>query len=126
MGTITKPLIIVAVVILGIIIGFFVVRNYLSNKAPIFTIVSHNDEPGISYDKNFNPIYNHIVYVKIKNTGISGSKTVHCEITRYDLTTFAKSALLYLESDEERIVDFFFSHQDLNGKSPTEYKVWID
>lgn len=33
MGTITKPLIIVAVVILGITIGFFVVRNYLA-RAP--------------------------------------------------------------------------------------------
>jgi len=124
MNKITKGLIISGIIISGIVAVYYIIGFYERSKSPVFTIISENGEPHVDYDANFNPIYTYTVYVKIKNVGIDGSKTVNCEITRYDLTTISKSQTVFLKANEEKIIDFFFSNLDLKGCLLTQYKIW--
>lgn len=122
---IAKGLILVVVIIFGVIMSYLLIRN-LFFTSPVFTIISHNGNSEISYDADFNPIWSYTVYVKIKNVDGDGSRKVCCEITRYDLTICTTSRTISLKSNEEKVISFFFSHQNLKGDSPIQYKVWLE
>ena len=120
-----KVALIIAIVVVSLIVGFFGMKFYLQSREPVFSIVSHNDDIDVDYDEDFNPIYTMTVYVKIENLGIDGSKIVRCEVSREDLTTCTKSKSVFVEGGAEKIVSFLFTNTDLNGAYPAQYKVWI-
>ena len=117
---------ILTIILVGIIGGVTGLYAYSElYLKPRFTIVDHNGDLGIGMDENLNWIYNYTVYLKIKNTGTNGTKIVYCEITNWDLTTCIKEMSVSLEKDQEKIITFFFSNQDLHSGMPKQYKIWI-
>ncbi|NVM21773.1 MAG: hypothetical protein HWN68_08335 [Desulfobacterales bacterium] len=96
-----------------------------SPTPPTFTIISDNGNSGVSFDENFEVVWNFTVYVKIKNVGVDGSKAVYCEVTRFDLTVSKQCKNVFLKANQQKIVVFFYSAIDLRNDYPKEYSVWV-
>ena len=112
----------VAAVIAVVSILFVIQRT----TTPVFSLVEHNWDLDTDWTEEFEPIYTVTIYIRIKNEGIGGSKTVVCEVTREDLTKIKKSQSVFIKGGQEKTINFVFSHSELKGAIPKEYRAWID
>jgi len=113
----------VVVTIIAVLVVLFVVQRTTN---PVFSLVEHNWDLDTDWTEEFEPIYKVTIYVRIKNEGIDGSKTLVCEVTREDLTKIKKSQSVFIKSGQEKTINFVFSHSELKGTIPKEYKAWVD
>ena len=116
--------IIALIVGLVIVVSLAAVYFFLIFNRTQFEIVSHNGVLG--YESIYPETrYNYTVYVEIKHVvGDTNTITIYCELTREDLTKITKQQTITLLVGESKIIEFFFSNDDLLGKIPTQYKIW--
>lgn len=110
--------------ILGLVIVVGLAVVYFIFNRTQFEIVSHN---GVLGYESFYPEtrYNYTVYVEIKHVvGDTNTITIYCELTREDITKITQQQTITLLVGESKIIQFFFSNDDLKGKIPTQYKIW--
>ncbi len=91
---------------------------------PRFIIVSHND---VLHVEGVYPgeMYSYTVYVEIRNLHPDlTTVTVYCELIREDLTKMIKQQTISLDGEETKVIEFFFSNEDLRGGVPKQYKVY--
>jgi len=114
---------IAVVSVIAVIAILFVIQR---TTTPVFSLVNHNWDLDTDWTEEFEPIYTVTIYIRIKNEGIDGSNTVVCEVTREDLTKTKKSQSVFIKGGQEKTINFVFSHSELKGTIPKEYKAWID
>lgn len=108
----------VVIIVIAVILG-----GVYYKKTRVVMFESHNGVLGVSFYPEAR--YNYTVYAKVKNVlGVSDPITVYCELTRQDLTTITKHKTFSLHQGESKIVDFFFSNDELKGDTPRRYKVY--
>jgi len=112
----------VAAVIAAVAILFVIQRT----TTPVFSLAEHNWDLDTDWNEEFEPIYTVTIYVRIKNEGIDGSRTVVCEVTREDLTKIKKSQSVFIKGGQEKTINFVFSNSELKSAIPKEYKAWVD
>jgi len=72
--------IIVAALIAVVSILFVIQRT----TAPVFSLADHNWDLDTDWTEEFEPIYTVTIYIRIKNEGIDGSKTVVCGVKNWN------------------------------------------
>ncbi len=113
---------VVVVTLIALIVALLVIQRKTN---PVFRLIDHNWDVDFDYDENLNPVYTVTIFVKVRNDGIDGSQTIWCQITREDLSTIKKSRSLFLRSSQDMTINFVFSHSELKGAIPKEYKAWL-
>jgi len=111
-------------VVIGSILGIVAIIYIISSTLPAYRIISHN---GVLRVESVYPEtrYNYTVYVEIEKVRGDSGVTVYCELTREDLTKITKQSVHILHKGEAKIIAFFFSNEDLKGRIPNKYRVYI-